>query len=382
MEEKTKNIIFIFLMAIIFLPMLQKAVPFIKSGPLNGEYAIAPDTAVTFMSWFDGSYWNKKSKYINDNMGFRPDLVRLNNEVDFDFFKKIHSEWRLIGDNACIFQDVYIYSYLGRDFDGYPFILEKVRKLKAIQDTLGKLGKSLIFVHAPCKAFYYPEYFPKRYRDTVRCTTNFETYKRIGDSLGLNQVDFNTWLVDMKTTSKELLYPKQGFHWSTYGSLLAADSLIRYIEHLRGIRMIHPVWDKIEHTHKARYKDDDISKTMNLIWPLANETFSYPEVRYEGDKTAVKPRVIYIGDSFLFQWLDEGVMDNTESSWQIWYYYSSLINKDHKPDEMYPMDNYDWVKEMDNSDCIIIMFTSRNLEKMGKNFVERTYDHYYPGKLK
>ena len=114
-----------------------------------------------------------------------PDLIRLNNQLDFSLFKKIHSEWRLLGgDNSCIFQDVYIYSYLGRDFDGYPYILEKVRKLKAIQDTLGKLGKSLIFVQSPCKAFYYPEYFPGRYKDTVRCTTNYETYKRIGDFCG------------------------------------------------------------------------------------------------------------------------------------------------------------------------------------------------------
>ena len=380
MDNKAKNCVLIFLFTILFLPMLQKAFPFIKSGPLNGEFTIAPDIEFTFKNWFDGSYWDKKSKYINDNMGLRPDLIRLNNQVDYTLFKKIHSEWRLLGNNSCIFQDMYIYSYLGRDFDGYPFILEKVRKLKAIQDTLGKLGKSLIFVHAPCKAFYYPEYFPERYRDTVRCTTNFETYKRIGDSLGLNQVDFNSWFVSMKNKGTELLYPKQGFHWSTYGSLLAADSLIRYMERLRGIHMIHPVWDKIVHTDKAHDKDDDIAKSMNLIWPLAKETFSYPEVRYEGDKTAVKPRVIYVGDSFLFQWLDEWVIDNTNSNWQIWYYYSSLVNKDHKPEELYPMDNYDWVKEIDNSDCIVIMFTSRNLDKMGKNFVEKTYDHFYPGR--
>ena len=46
-------------------------------------------------------------------------------------------------------------------------------------------------------------------------------------------------------------------------------------------------------------------------------------------KAVVKPNVIYIGDSFLFEWLDEWVLQNTDSAWQIWYYNQSLINRDH-----------------------------------------------------
>ena len=42
-------------------------------------------------------------------------------------------------------------------------------------------------------------------------------------------------------------------------------------------------------------------------------------------------------------------------------------------------DNYR-LKEIDNADCIVVMYTSRNLSKMGQNFVERTYEHFYPGK--
>jgi hypothetical protein len=221
---------------------------------------------------------------------------------------------------------------------------------------------------------------PQEFKDTVRGATNFETYKRIGDSLGLNLIDFNTWFMDMKNKSKELLYPKQGFHWSDYGALLAADSLIRYMERLRHERMIHPAWDKIIHTNKARDKDDDISKTMNLIWPLAKETFSYPIIKYETDKTAVKPRVIYVGDSFLFQWMDQWVLDNTDSTWQIWYYNSWLVNREYSPESEHRLDGYDRTGALNNADCLVIMFSSRNLSKMGNDFVEQTYAHFYPGK--
>ncbi len=380
MGHKKKNSIIVCIFAILFLPLLQGAFPFIKSAPLNGEYTLADDTAFSWRNWFKGSFGKSESNYINDNIGFRPDLVRLYDQVDYSLFKKIHSEWRLLGDRDCIFQDMHIYSYLGRDYDGYPYILEKVRKMKAIQDTLSRLGKSFIFVQTPCKAFYYPEYFPPQFKDVAKGPNNYDAYKRIADSLGLNQVDFNRWFVDMKSSSKELLYPKQGFHWSVYGSLLAADSMVKYIERLRKMRMVHPVWTNIVHTTKARSWDDDIARSINLVFPLTTETFSYPEVHFEGGQAATKPRVIYIGDSFLFQWVDEGIMDNTDRNWQIWYYNRMLINDQLKVADKYPLTDSFEVSEMKKADCIIVMFTSRNLSKMGVDFVEKTYDHFYPGK--
>ena len=190
----------------------------------------------------------------------------------------------------------------------------------------------------------------------------------------------NTWFVAMKRTSKELLYPKQGFHWSEYGALLAGDSLVKYIERLRLIHMVHPVWTTITHTNSPRYDDNDIARSMNTIFPLANETFSYPEATYAGDKTAAKPKVIYIGDSFLFQWLNDGFFENTDSEWQIWYYNQMLINRSFGREAKHSMENYDRVREIENADCIVVMFTSRNLSKMGVNFVEDTYKHFFPKK--
>ena len=378
MGNKIKTGILFVFFAVLLLPMVQKGLPFIKSGALNGEFTIAPDTVFTLGRWFDGNYWNKKSQYLNDNMGLRPDLLRLTDEIDYTLFKKIHSEWRLLGDNSCVFQDMYIYSYLGRDYNGYPYIHEKVRKLKAIQDTLAKLGKSLIFVQSPCKAFYYPEYFPAEFKDAPRNTTNYEVYTRLADSMGLNQVDFNKWFVSMKYKTTELLYPKQGFHWSVYGSLLAADSFNKYVEQLRGIKMLHPVWDSIVHTDNARFTDDDIAKSMNLIFPLAHEHFSYPVVQFKGDKAAVKPRIIYIGDSFLFQWLNEGVLDNTNADWQIWYYYKILLSHDVPMQSWHMLDDNYCIDQLGKADCVVVMFTSRNLDKLAKDFIEKTYDHFYP----
>ncbi len=230
MEIKIKKGILIFIFTILLMPLLQQCFAFITSGPLNGLFTIAPNIMFSWQKWMEGSYQDGKNKYLNDNIGLRPDLIRLNNQVDYSLFNKVHSEWKvLVGSNHCLYQDVYIYAYNGKDYLGYDSILKKLSKLKAIQDTMAHLGKSLILVHSPCKAFYYPEYFPDNLKNARLGATNFETYKHIGDSIGINQVDFNTWFISMKSQSKELLVPRQGFHWSVYGSLLAADSLVKYI---------------------------------------------------------------------------------------------------------------------------------------------------------
>jgi len=380
MGNKEKNGLLIFLLVFLLLPLLQKNLPFVDYGGLNGNFKAANDSEFTLRQWFNRSYWDNESQYINDNMGFRPDLIRLNNQIDYSLFDKIHSAWKLMGENSCIFQDTYIYAYLGQDFQGYSYLLEKVRKLKAIQDTLAKVGKSLILVDAPSKASYYPENFPSEFKDVQRGATNAATYNRICDSLGLNLVDLDTWLVSLKNKSTELLYPKQGFHWSEYAALLGADTLTRYIEKLRNIKMIHARWTKIVHTSKPRLNDNDIARSMNLMFPLANELFSYPDVTYPQDKSAVKPKTIYVGDSFLFQWIDDGIMDHTNSNWQIWYYNMNVINNEFNRQTDHMLQDDFRFEQIDNADCIVIMFTAPNLRDLGRGFIEQTYDHFYPGK--
>jgi len=379
MGDKKKNGIIVFIFAVLLLPFSEQNLSFIKSRGLDGYYAGAPDVAFSCAKWFDGSYRDEKSRYLADNTGFRADMVRLNNQVEYSLFHILHGNWGVTDSDHCLMQPLYIRPYYGKDFEGYAVIHEKLRKLKAVQDTLSQMGKSLILVHAACKAFFYPEYIPAFYRSSKRGTTNFETYVRIADSMKINQLDFNSWFAGMKNKSKDLIYTKQGLHWSIYGSLLAADSLISYIEQLRNIQMPHPIWNKIVHTTQAKYSDDDIARALNLIYPFTTETYTYPIVTYPTDNNMVKPSVIYIGDSFLFQWMENGLMDSTNTGWQIWYYFTSVMDKNNRDIESKNLiANYDWINAMNHADCIVLLYTSHNLPELGDGFIEKAYDHFYP----
>ena len=380
MNDKIKNRLFIFLLFVTSLPFLRQNILSFGFGKLDGYYTSAADVVFSWHKWLEGTYSEEKASYLNDNVGFRPELLRINNQVDYSLFQKLHAPWLALGKENYLFQTFHIDAYYGNDYVGYQAISDKLRKAKALQDTLARLGKTFIIVHAPCKSFFYPEYIGDGFMQKQQ-PTNIQRYMELGDSLGINQMDLNGWYVREKNRSKELLFTKQGIHWSVYGSLVAADTFIRYIEQKRNIRMPHPVWTDIIHTHKARDPDDDLAKTMNLMFPFATETFSYPVVTYRVHGNLVKPNIIYIGDSFLDTWNNDGVMRNTSSDWQIWDHFKWVVDRDHpKVSTNYSIDDIDWRETMKQADCIVILNTTISLPVLGHGFIEKAYDYFYPAK--
>ncbi len=255
-------------------------------------------------------------------------------------------------------------------------------KLKAIQDTLSHMGKTFLFVFAPTKADYFPEYIPDKFKCTKCGPTNYGTYLHIGDSLRINKVDFNSWFIAMKGKSKEPLFTNQGIHWTEYAAFLAADSIIKYVERERNIKMRHPEWEQVEHTDDARGTDDDIAGAQNLLFPISKDIFAYPSVHYTNDTTRKKPAAIFIGDSFIMNLVKNRVIENVFDNWEFWFYFRLLCNADNLEGQgSNPhIENYDWKTALGKTDCVIMLYTSIGLTKLGDGFIEQAYDYYYPAK--
>ena len=199
------------------------------------------------------------------------------------------------------------------------------------------------------------------------------------DSLGINQVDVDNWFLSMKHTSKEPHFSKQGIHWSVYGAILAEDTLVKFMEQRRHIRMPHPAWSEIVRTNMLREGDNDVAADLNLIFPEADETMSYPVLKDEPpDSTKKKPKVIYLGDSFAFKLLLSGKMDKLNSECEYWGYFDEVHGI--KPDKFTYIRNYDWKAALDKTDCLVLIYTTFNYAHLGDGFIEAAYDHYYPAK--
>jgi hypothetical protein len=376
MAAKFKYWLFGVFALILFLPMLQHKLQFIKSGKLQGIFTDAPDTSFTLNGWWNGSYQPVKEKYLNDNTGFRPDLVRLTCQLDFSFFDICHAGWDELGKDYHLFQYPYIQAYYGQDFVGYDSILQRCLKLRALQDTFAKMCKSLIIVYAASKASSYPEYFPNHRVRPKRDSTNHDVYRHLCDSLGINQLDMDEWFVSMKNKSKESLFSKQGIHWTYYGALLASDSLMHYVERLRHLTLTHPVWRRIEYA-EPKEGDNDLSISLNLIAKYPREILAYPVVEdLPADTSRKLLNGIFLGDSYCQKMVTAGIISRMNRRCEFWSYFNSAHDINSGAFSM--MKDYNWKAAIDSADYMVIEYTAFNFPQLGNGFIEQAYDHYFP----
>jgi SGNH hydrolase-like domain, acetyltransferase AlgX len=382
MSLRAKKGTHLFLMFILAAPLLQQWLHIFNTQSLHGYFEIATDTTFTWTGWFDGSYQKKKIAYVNDNLGFRNDLVRVNGQIDYSMFLKANYGGTDVGRDGYLFYDNYVDAYYGRDYAGYARLHDVMSKMKAVQDTLNKMGKTFVMVYAPCKAWYLSEYIADYMKPTgaTPAGNNYVTCKRIGDSIGVHQIDFNGWFLKLRDTTRELLYSRKGIHWTNYGSILAADSLISYLEAHSHIRMPHPLWDSVEHTNTPRSPDNDMAQILNLIVPMRSETYCYPYLHYT-HPDAPLPHAIFIGDSYNNNFMETGIIQSTNNAdWQVWYYFKYVFRNSNYGSQDEPMSKHDWKGDLAKADYIVILNTSISDNDPGNGFVEAAYQYFYPNK--
>lgn len=374
MQEHKKNILFYLLLFLLAIPAAQQQLHIIRNGRLHGSYVAAASPVFSLAEWGKGDFQQQTDKYITENVGFRPYLIRASNQIDYTFFNKVHCDL-IVAKDHYLFQQVYIDDYEGKLPKDVSLAHTRLFKLKAIQDTLQKLGKTFVLVYAPSKIDFYSEYLPDGTSKGIPCG---EFYKHIADSLGINQIDCNSWFLAMKHSTPYPLFSHQGIHWTTYGSLLAADSIIKYLEVAQHIAIPRPHWDTVEYTYRSRGSDADAGHLLNIILPVTYEKFCYPKVHYSCTGNCVKPRTVYIGDSFVWPLIYNGMMKYANTDWQFWYYFSSGRNQYTQDNNLvgYTLDNV-WQNKIDSANCVIMIYTSHNLPELGNGFIEKEYDHYF-----
>ncbi len=337
--------------------------------PLGGHVQLANQPEFSIVSWLDGSFQMKFDKSVEDHIGFRSWLVRLYNQIDFSLFKRGHAGGVVIGKEDYLYETNYILAYTGKNYLGEKFIKEKCAKIKIVQDELAKLNTELLIVFAPGKASFFPEYIPDRYLKDSLSITNNDAYLSCFRDQGINYIDFNSLFINMRDTSRYELYHKCGIHWSRYGSLLALDSIIGYIEDAKGIDMVDMSIEGIEVSADLKGTDYDVAEGLNLIYEIPGKPMPYPYGHKYEDEGKIRPKLMVIADSYYWS------IYTQKNSWNLWdeqdfRYYNEISfspNQDQKdPDELS-------VDELGKFDVIMIMYTEANMLKFANNFFEEAF---------
>lgn len=363
--------LWIFILVCLILPFIQFKTQVFPEKPLNGFIEETADIDFSVNGWFNGEYQNQKEKKQSETFGFRSWSIRFYNQLTYSFFNKTQAREVVIGKDTYLYEKGYIKAYYGQDFIGDEKIKDRMRKLKFVCDSFSRLNKTVILVFAAGKGFYYPEYIPDELK-AKKGTTNIERYVYYAKEMGINYIDFNQHFLNNKKKYDYLLYPKHGVHWSTYGSDLAADSIVRYIESKKRIDMPNLFWKDSETIHGPDTENDidyDIAKGMNLLFKFPAEQMIYPNIQCEAAEGKTRPSVIVVGDSFywgMYGYIKKAFSDNS----QFWYYNETVFSE--KEEKRYT-NMIDIKKEIDQHDVYIILATPSNLPAFSWGFIENTH---------
>lgn len=354
-------------------PMVQHKFRWIEEATLNGDIEVLERPVFSKKAWLDGTYQEQRTEYLNENVGFRNHMVRTYNQIYFTCFNAAKANGVVIGKENYLYEKQYIDAYFGKDFQGEKHIKDKVYKLAMVSDTLAKLGKHLVVMLAPGKASFFPEFIPRHGEKKSR--TNLSAYEKYLSEFRVKTIHMNRYFIQNKGKTKYPLFPRTGIHWSKFGEVFMADTLISYLNHLDGIHVPKLKVNRVEVSDSMRDTDDDIEKGMNIWNNIPDYTMGYPIFSVDKKKGHAYSKILTVADSYYWGPFNWGMSRDVFNGGQFWYY-NELVYPESLEKELHVKD-ISFQKAMDQHDAILLVVTDANLYKFGFGFVEQAYNFYF-----
>jgi len=345
--------------------------------PLEGDFILTEKPEFSKPAWGTGTFQTKYNNWLEENIGFRPHFVRLNNQIDYSLYRHVHAEGVIVGKKDILYEYDYIRAYLGGDFIGEQTIDKKMRRLKFMQEFLKKdKNIHLLFILEPSKARFEPEYIPDSFYPDQRTLSNYECMLKLIEKYNIDHLDLNLYFLQMKDTASYPLYPQYGVHWSVYGMSQILDALVNFIEYQTNLKLPDIYIDSLEITKELRQTDYDAGKPLNLLWTLPHDDMAYPAFRFEENTDKDKPNVLAVADSYYWNIFNSKLphyLFNNEAFW----YFNALVYPDYYYEPL-KVENLDLKTEVEKQDIILIMVTERFQFKYDWKFVDNIYELYTP----
>ena len=367
-------VLFIVLMLLLFLPMLQAHVLHIPLKPLNGVTIETEKPTFDLVAYRSGDYAKQEEAYVSENFGFREPVIRLYNQYLWSCYRKTYAHDVVAGKRGWLYTPESVRDYYGtemlrwqpspeaaqRSFDREIRYMNHVRKILKENDV-----ELLAFI-APEKSFLYPEYLPEREHDTTTfnaCAYFLEKF----DETGFPCIDMTGWFGQMKDTVAYPLIPQTGGHW-VFPAVYAADSLFRFMGDLKGIELpklrIGTLHEAAEHG-----ADNDLERLLNLSFPIWHRYGFSPtaDVEVENRSSSIKPKVLFIGNSFMWGITNQVPMREVFDNVEFWYYFSTAYTG-NPLEPTRPVVEYNMLEKLLDFDYIVWFTTGNQLNKGTNGF--------------
>ena len=381
MKKRYQNILFILTIVIMVVLLLQTVASPISLKSLKGYSIEKERPTLSYKSYVDGTFQRDFEAYSREHFGFREWALRLYNQYIWTCYHKTFNGWIDIGKDDWLFETEFVqdhyesmmYKYtsdsleMKKTFDNLAEGLFKLQEILEQHDTY-------IFVNMiPGKDVIYPEYLPENTKyfrpDGIHA---YDYFKKRFDELGVNYIDNVELFKQIKDSVDYQLFPKTGTHWSNIAATHAFDTIIRYMEKLGDMNLLNvEIGEKYEGS--VREPDDDLEQLYNLLFPIKPNTHYYAEANIIPDSTAIRPKLITIGDSFFWTILYNFDMHGLFRENPYWYY-NSTIYYDSKHNST---KETNILEEMLDADYIMLNYCTVQIYGLGNGFIENALNLLY-----
>lgn len=377
-----KTVLFALTAVLLSAFAIQKNTEVLSFSPLEGVFVHPPRPDWSFKTYRSGAYQSQLESYLKESFGFREPLIRLYNQYLWDFYRKTHVsiDQLVFGKDDWLYEPGAVGDHYQRQFFFFAedsakmasMLSKEAQRLLQLQEVLETHGTHLLVCQVPSKDLIYPEYLPAdqdtNYIGQPRISPRFfneEEYTR----LGVNHLNLEQYFLQMKDTADFMLFPKTGTHWSRYAALFAADTLIRYMEHLGDVNMKNLVFEPRE-LDDPRGADNDLERLLNLQRPIRKPKYYYADCITDDDTTAIKPKMIVIGDSFWWTVAVQLPLNDIFSIVPYWYY-NSTIYYDSRYNSVSQVNLAD---ELLTADFVVLSYCATQQYRMNDGFTQQALE--------
>ncbi len=372
MKKQLHFSLLILMFVVLLLPVVQQFTNFPKISALNGAVTVPKKPEISLKAYFNATLQDSMDKWVENTVGFRPDLVRLHNQIKYSLFDTISARGVIFGKDNFLFELNYIKAVYGLNFVGYDKITKDAEETQFVNNWLTERNKHLLVVFAPGKGTFYADKIPDSYKPDSAIVTNNQIYTKKFAETGIPFIDGNAYLLNIKDTCRFVLYPKSGIHWSYYGMGLIFDSILSSMEQMQGKRFIDFGIKKIEVSKKLRSPDQDLWGGMNIFSKPDDFAMPYPTFFFDNTVKEAMPRVITVADSYYWQWFGSGYATRSFQSHDFWYYNAQVISGSGK--ETVKRHNADILSRVLEADFILLLQTDANMDRYSFGFIHELYE--------
>ena len=333
MKFKPKYDAVLFFMMMLFLcaSMVQKYTNIISFKALVGVFEPTPKPELSWESFRSTQYQEQLEKHAAENFGFREPVIRLYNQYVWSAYNKTYCLFIVPGKQNYLYYALAVNEHYGTELlKHYPSneaamadADKELRMMNKLRHVLKEYGIEFLAFIAPDKTEIYPEYLPRHDADTTTIHLS-EYYARRMKETGFPFINMTDWFVSMKDTVSFPLFPKTDSHWR-YSAIYGYDSLFRFMNTLEGEAKFPNIHIGPPVAYESEKMEGD-EATLNLMFRIKGDKTKYKsEITVDADSTHRKPKVLFVGDSFIMGLETFMPIRELMAEKEIWFYNSTAF---------------------------------------------------------